>query len=35
MNPAAVWIRLFASLVALTCGTLAWVLVIHLLRQAL
>jgi hypothetical protein len=35
MSPAAIWLRLFASIVAVTCGLLAWVLVIHLLRQAL
>jgi hypothetical protein len=35
MSPAAIWTRLFASVVALACGAGAWVLVIHLLRQAL
>jgi hypothetical protein len=35
VSPAAIWIRLLASVVALTCGVLAWVIVIHLLRQAL
>ena len=35
MSQAAIWIRLLASVAALTCGVLAWVIVIHLLLQVL
>jgi hypothetical protein len=31
----AIWIKLLASLAALTCGLLAWVVVIRLLLQVL
>lgn len=35
MSPVAVWIRLLASVVALACGLVAWVVVTRLLLHVL